>query len=107
MTEDYRGNGGLHRRAILKAGAVGAAAATGLIAGGSFISVGAKAQGLTKINLQLSWLRSGNQIGEICARRMGYYEQEGIEWNLLPGGPNIDGPALVAGGRSEIGQLSS
>ena len=68
---------------------------------------GGQAQGLTKINFQSSWLYSSNQTGEVCAKRMGFYEQEGLELNIVQGGPNVDGLALVAAGRYEVGQLSS
>jgi NitT/TauT family transport system substrate-binding protein len=87
------------RRDFLKV--AGAAAAT------SFVDVAAHAQGKTVINLQLGWLLSGNQIGEVCAKALGYYAREGIELRFQAGGPNIDGVAVVAAGRFEIGQVSS
>ena len=40
-------------------------AAAGLMAGGSLLSVGARAAGKNKINMQLGWLIGGNQIGEV------------------------------------------
>ena len=64
-------------------------------------------QGLTRINFQIGWLYSNNQAGEVCAKRMGFYEQEGLELNIVQGGPNMDGLSLVAAGRYEVGQLSS
>lgn len=78
-----------------------------LAAAGAMVGVGAAAQGRTVINLQLGWLTSGNQIGEVCAKQLGYYEQEGLELRIQAGGPNIDGVAIVASGRFEIGQVSS
>jgi NitT/TauT family transport system substrate-binding protein len=88
------------RREFLQ-GAAGAAAATALV------SVDARGQGKPTVNLQLGWLLSGNQIGEVCAKALGYYDQEGIEMRFQAGGPNIDGVAVVAAGRHEIGQVSS
>ncbi len=79
-----------------------AAAATG-----AFLGVEARAQGRTVVNLQLGWLLSGNQIGEVCAKQLGYYEQEGLELRFQAGGPSIDGVAIVASGRCEVGQVSS
>jgi NitT/TauT family transport system substrate-binding protein len=87
------------RRGFLKV--AGAAAAT------TIVNVGAYGQGKTVINLQLGWLLSGNQIGEVCAKALGYYEREGIDLRIQAGGPNIDGVAVVAAGRFEIGQVSS
>jgi NitT/TauT family transport system substrate-binding protein len=72
----------------------------------AFISIDAHAQ-RPIINMQLGWLLSGNQIGEVCAKQLGYYEQEGIEMRFQAGGPNIDGVAVVAAGRYEVGQVSS
>ena len=85
----------IDRRGFLKS--AGAAAATGLI------SVDAHSQGKAVVNMQLGWLLGGNQIGEVVAKRLGYYEQEGIDLRIQPGGPNIDGVAIVASGRFETG----
>jgi NitT/TauT family transport system substrate-binding protein len=74
---------------------------------GPLVAIEAGAQGRPVVNLQLGWLLSGNQIGEVCAKAMGFYEQEGIELKFQAGGPNIDGVAVVAAGRFEIGQVSS
>lgn len=87
--------------AIGRRGLLAAAAA------GALVGVEAGAQGRAVVNLQLGWLTSGNQIGEVCAKQLGYYEQEGIELRIQAGGPNIDGVAIVASGRFEIGQVSS
>ncbi len=90
------------RRRLLKTSLI----AGGLSAGG-LLSIDALAQGKTRINMQLGWITGGNQIGEVVAKRMGFYEQEGIDFAIQPGGPNIDGVAIVASGRNEVGQVSS
>ena len=90
------------RRRLLAASAAG-----GLMAGGNLLSIGARAAGKTKINMQLGWLIGGNQLGEIVAKKQGYFEQEGIDFEIQPGGPSIDGVAVVASGRFELGQVSS
>jgi NitT/TauT family transport system substrate-binding protein len=92
-----------HRRDVLK---LGAAAAAGF-SGGNFLSFDAGAEAKPTINLQLGWLLSGNQIGEVCAKAMGFYDAEGIALKIQAGGPNIDGVAVVAAGRFEAGQVSS
>src|SRR6266699_1448451 len=89
----------MDRRDFLKT--AGAAAAV------TVISVDAGAQAKPVVNMQLGWLLSGNQIGEVCAKALGFYQQEGIEMRLQAGGPNIDGVAVVAAGRFEVGQVSS
>ncbi len=93
----------LTRRDALKLAGTSAAVA----GGGNFLSIGASAQGKPTVNLQLGWLLSGNQIGEVCAKHMGFYDAEGIELKFQAGGPNIDGVAVVASGRYEVGQVSS
>jgi NitT/TauT family transport system substrate-binding protein len=93
----------LTRRKLLGAGA----AATGLAGAGAFLSMDALAQDKVKVNMQLGWIAGGNQIGEVAAKQLGYYATEGIEFAIQPGGPSIDGVAIVASGRWEVGQVSS
>ena len=57
--------------------------------------------------MQLGWLAGDNQIGEVVAKQLGYFEEERLDFAIQPGGPNIDGVAIVASGRYEIGQVSS
>jgi NitT/TauT family transport system substrate-binding protein len=80
--------------------------ACGLSAGG-LLAIDARAQGKARINMQLGWIVGVNQIGEVVAKRLGFYEQESIDFAIQPGGPNIDGVAIVASGRYEVGQVSS
>src|SRR6266567_4290852 len=93
----------LNRRSVVKGGLM-AAAAAGM---GPLLSVDGFSQGKPVVNLQLGWLLSGNQIGEVCAKALGYYDAEGIDMKFHAGGPNIDGVAIVAAGRYEAGQVSS
>ena len=93
----------VRRRALLTSGAAATAvAASGLLPSGGF----AQAR-LQTVNLQLGWLAGNNQIGEIAAKHMGYFEEEKINLVIQPGGPSIDGVAIVASGRNELGQVSS
>ena len=92
-----------NRRSLLKSGA----AATGFAAAGLLPSGGFAQAKTQTVNLQLGWLASNNQIGEIVAKHMGYFEEEKISLTIHPGGPSIDGVAIVASGRYEVGQVSS
>jgi NitT/TauT family transport system substrate-binding protein len=78
-----------------------------MAATGALLSVRAFAGDRAIVNMQLGWVPGGNQVGEIVAKRLGYYEQEGIDLRIQPGGPNIDGVAIVASGRFETGEISS
>ena len=91
------------RRSVIK-GALTTATAFGL---GPILSVESFGQSKPVLNLQLGWLLSGNQLGEVCAKALGYYEAEGLDMKFQAGGPNIDGVAVVAAGRFEAGQVSS
>lgn len=90
----------ISRRRFLCSAAAGALS-------GPLISFEAGAQGKTVLNMQLGWIAGGNQIGEVCAKALGYYEAEGLELRIQAGGPNVDGVAVVASGRFEVGQVSS
>ncbi len=91
-----------NRRKLLKGSAATGFAAAGLLPSGGFAQ--AKTQ---TINMQLGWLAGNNQIGEIAAKYMGFFEAEKLNVVIQPGGPSIDGVAIVASGRYELGQISS
>src|SRR4051812_37722921 len=92
----------MRRRTVLTRAAATAAAAANLLPSGGFTQ--ARTQ---TVNLQLGWLASNNNIGEIVAKHMGYFEEEKLNVMIQPGGPSIDGVAIVASGRCEVGQVSS
>ena len=92
----------MRRRTVLTGAAATVAAAANLLPSGGFAQ--AKTQ---TVNLQLGWLASNNNIGEVVAKQLGYFEEEKLNVQIQPGGPNIDGVAIVASGRFEIGQVSS
>ncbi len=103
MTSATRKADGANRRDFLKF-----ASAASTMAGLGAFPRGVWAQAkTTTVNMQIGWLASGNQIGEVCAKRLGYYEEEKLNLMIQPGGPSIDGVAIVASGRFEIGQVSS
>ncbi len=94
---------GSSRRSVLQ----GAAAFGALAAAPSLVTVAARAQSVTKVSMQLGWLASNGIIGEVVGIAKGYYAEEGIELEITPGGPGVDGVASVASGRAGAGQLSS
>src|SRR5262249_35873859 len=80
----------------------------GLAAGGGLVSVPRAARGATtEVTFQLGWIVSNGQIGEVVARSLGYFEAEGLTLKITPGGPNVDGVAIVASGSAQVGNLSS
>ena len=94
----------LSRRRILK----GMGAMAGMASTGSFLSIGpAQAAGNYKIQMQLGWLASNGILGEEMADKLGYFAEEGLELEIVPGGPNIDGVASVASGANNFASISS
>ena len=79
----------------------------GVGTGGGLLSLDATAAAPSRLRLQLGWLGGVNQAGEVVAQRMGFYEQEGLQITLQPGGPHVDGVAVVASGHTPLGQVSS
>lgn len=80
----------------------------GLAATQTLLSVGpGSAADLSKIRMQLGWLISNGQIGEVVAAKKGYFAEQGLELEIVPGGPNVDGVAGVAAGQANLGQISS
>ena len=94
---------GLNRRHVLQ----GLGAAAGLATTGTFLSVGPSAAADFKIRMQLGWLASNGILGEVMADKLGYFAEEGLELEIIPGGPNIDGVASVASGANNFGSISS
>ena len=90
------------RKLVLGSLATAGAAATGSLA--TVQALGAE-EGL--INLQLGYIAGADQIAEVTARAMGYFKDEGLSLAIQPGGPSVDGLAIVASGRFEVGEISS
>lgn len=99
------GNSGkFDRRTMLK----GMGAAGALASAGTMLSVApGNAQELYKIRMQLGWLASNGILGEVSADKQGFFKEEGLELEIIPGGPNIDGVAAVASGANNFGSISS
>lgn len=105
MTENLirRPGNRVSRRRVLQHGA----ALGGMAAASSFIGVSAAGASGAKVGMQLGWLASNGILGEVVAKREGIYDELGIDLEVTPGGPGVDGVASVAAGRATTGQLSS
>jgi NitT/TauT family transport system substrate-binding protein len=100
--EEATAGRGLTRRGF---GAGGASLAA---VGGSLISFPRSARaGTVPINMQIGGIISGQQLGEVVAKQLGFFADEGLDFQIQPGGPNNDGVAIVASGRYEVGQVAS
>ena len=52
---------------------------------GALLSVRAAAAQRSAISMQLGWVPGGGQVGEVVAKRLGFYEREGIDLKIEPG----------------------
>jgi NitT/TauT family transport system substrate-binding protein len=84
------------------------AAAGSMAAASSFIGISAGlAKDTAKVRMQLGWLVSNGVLGEVAAIKKGFFDEQGIDFEIIPGGPSVDGVAGVAAGQSATGQISS
>jgi NitT/TauT family transport system substrate-binding protein len=81
--------------------ALAAAAVVAAACGGNGSSGGGGAK--DKVKLQLKWVTQAQFAGYYAAKDQGYYEDEGLDVDILPGGPDITPEQVVAGGGADIG----
>ena len=62
----------------------------------------AAAQDMDELTLQLQWVTQGQFAGYYVALDKGYYEEEGLDVTILPGGPDIAPPQVLAGGGADV-----
>jgi NitT/TauT family transport system substrate-binding protein len=58
---------------------------------------------LTKVTLQSKWVVQAQFAGYYAALDQGYYEDEGLDVDIRPGGPDIVPEQVVLGGQAEFG----
>jgi NitT/TauT family transport system substrate-binding protein len=78
-----------------------------LLLGGGYLALRHMHKDSADMVLQVGWLPGTAQVGEIVAKRLGFYRQEGIEFRISGGGPSVDGVSVVASGSAQVGQISS
>jgi len=66
-----------------------------------------KSNGLTTVKLQADWYPQPEQGGFFDAVARGFYKDEGLDVQIVPGGPYISGDSLVASGAVQFGMNSS
>ena len=79
---------------------VGASCGGGDEGGGGGTEAGGK---MDKVTLQLKWVTQAQFAGYYAAQEQGYYEDEGLEVEIRPGGPDIVPEQAVLGGQADIG----
>jgi ABC-type nitrate/sulfonate/bicarbonate transport system substrate-binding protein len=93
----------MDRRAFLRR--LGAAGA-GMAMGGLSLAPCARAQGssLGRITYQLGWIKNFQFTGEYVADYKKYYQEFGIEVDLLSGGPTVNVEPTIVSGKALLGQ---
>ncbi|MCQ3929916.1 MAG: ABC transporter substrate-binding protein [Chloroflexi bacterium] len=62
----------------------------------------AQAQDLTPVRLQLKWVTQAQFAGYYAALNQGYYEEAGLDVEIIPGGPDISPQQVLAAGGAEF-----
>jgi NitT/TauT family transport system substrate-binding protein len=55
-----------------------------------------------KVTLQLKWVTQSQFAGYYVAKDKGFYEEEGLDVEIKPGGPDIAPPQVLAGGGADV-----
>jgi NitT/TauT family transport system substrate-binding protein len=64
---------------------------------------GAEPAELDSVTVQLKWVTQAQFAGYYAAKDQGYYEDEGLDVTIRPGGPDIVPEQVVLGGQAEFG----
>ncbi len=77
--------------------------AFGLAALGAWATLGASAaQAADDVTLQLKWVTQAQFAGYYVAQDQGFYEEEGLNVTIKPGGPDIAPAQVIAGGGADV-----
>ncbi len=61
-----------------------------------------QAMAADKVTLQLKWVTQGQFAGYYVAKEKGFYEEEGLDVEIKPGGPDIAPEQVIAGGGADV-----
>ncbi|OJF97812.1 ABC transporter substrate-binding protein [Pararhizobium antarcticum] len=61
-----------------------------------------QAEAADKVVLQLKWVTQAQFAGYYVAKDKGFYEEEGLDVEIKPGGPDIAPPQVIAGGGADV-----
>lgn len=75
----------------------------GAIALALMTSTAGAAMALDSVTMRLAWLVNVQSAAYIMADAKGFYEEAGLDVEIMPGGPNLNGTALVASGANTFG----
>ena len=61
-----------------------------------------QAMAADKVTLQLKWVTQAQFAGYYVAKDKGFYEEEGLDVDIKPGGPDIAPEQVIAGGGADV-----
>ncbi|MCB2130616.1 MAG: ABC transporter substrate-binding protein [Rhodobacteraceae bacterium] len=64
--------------------------------------IGSGAQAADDVTLQLKWVTQAQFAGYFVAKDKGFYDEEGLNVTIKPGGPDIAPTQVVAGGGADV-----
>jgi NitT/TauT family transport system substrate-binding protein len=69
---------------------------------GALAMASAEALAADKVTLQLKWVTQAQFAGYYVAKDKGFYEEENLDVEIKPGGPDIAPPQVIAGGGADV-----
>jgi NitT/TauT family transport system substrate-binding protein len=72
-----------------------------LLTGALFAAMAGSAQA-EDLTLQLKWVTQAQFAGYYVAQAKGFYEEEGLNVTINPGGPDLAPPQVIAGGGADV-----
>ncbi|WP_206682583.1 ABC transporter substrate-binding protein [Paragemmobacter straminiformis] len=68
----------------------------------ALFALGAGAAQAEDVTLQLKWVTQAQFAGYYVAQAKGFYEEEGLNVTILPGGPDVAPTQVIAGGGADV-----
>ncbi|MFC3087608.1 ABC transporter substrate-binding protein [Tabrizicola soli] len=68
----------------------------------AFLAAAATSASAEDVKLQLKWVTQSQFAGYYVAQAKGFYEEEGLNVTILPGGPDIAPTQVIAGGGADV-----
>jgi len=73
-----------------------------LLTSALFMAMASGAQAADDVTLQLKWVTQAQFAGYYVAQAKGFYEAEGLNVTILPGGPDVAPTQVIAGGGADV-----
>ena len=70
--------------------------------GAALAALAAGSASAEEVKLQLKWVTQAQFAGYYVAQEKGFYDEEGLEVTIMPGGPDISPTQVMAGGGADV-----